>query len=116
MYWESEFYGQGEAARLADRVGEQMRLIDENLDLSTSSSYDRRSRAGTYRGRKSGDRALEQSLEKLQVEAADPPSSLKNVVIVLQKPSQIQFLTIVKDGTGNGYLGAGAARLGTSYI
>ena len=31
----TEFYGQGEAARLADRVGEQMRLIDENLDLSS---------------------------------------------------------------------------------
>ena len=30
-----EFYGQGEVARLADRVDEQMRLIDENLDLST---------------------------------------------------------------------------------
>ena len=29
-----EFYGQGEAARLADRVDEQLRLIDENLDLS----------------------------------------------------------------------------------
>lgn len=29
-----EFYGQGEAARLADRIGEQMRLIDENIDLS----------------------------------------------------------------------------------
>ena len=29
-----EFYGQGEAARLADRVGEQLRLIDENLDHS----------------------------------------------------------------------------------
>ena len=29
-----EFYGQGEAARLADRVDEQLRLIDENLDHS----------------------------------------------------------------------------------
>ena len=29
-----EFYGQGEVARLADRVDEQMRLIDENLDHS----------------------------------------------------------------------------------
>ena len=29
-----EFYGQGEAARLADRVDEQLRLVDENLDLS----------------------------------------------------------------------------------
>ena len=27
-----EFYGQGEAARLANRVDEQLRLIDENLD------------------------------------------------------------------------------------
>ena len=27
-----EFYGQGEVARLADRVDEQLRLIDENLD------------------------------------------------------------------------------------
>ena len=33
-----EFYGQGEAARLADRVGEQMRLIDENLDHSISTA------------------------------------------------------------------------------
>ena len=31
-----EFYGQGEAARLADRASEQMRLIDENLDHSLS--------------------------------------------------------------------------------
>ena len=29
-----EFYGQGEAARLADRVEEQLRLIDENLDMA----------------------------------------------------------------------------------
>ena len=29
-----EFYGQGEAARLANRVSEQLRLIDENLELS----------------------------------------------------------------------------------
>ena len=29
-----EFYGQGEAARLADRVDKQLRLIDENLDHS----------------------------------------------------------------------------------
>ena len=27
-----EFYGQGEVAHLADRVDEQLRLIDENLD------------------------------------------------------------------------------------
>ena len=31
-----EFYGQGEAARLANRVHEQLRLIDENLDHSDS--------------------------------------------------------------------------------
>ena len=31
-----EFYGQGEAARLANRVSEQLRLIDENLNLSVS--------------------------------------------------------------------------------
>ena len=31
-----EFYGQGEAARLADRVYEQLRLIDENLDHSNA--------------------------------------------------------------------------------
>ena len=33
-----EFYGQGEAARLADRVDEQLRLIDENLDHSTATA------------------------------------------------------------------------------
>ena len=31
-----EFYGQGEAVRLANRVHEQLRLIDENLDHSDS--------------------------------------------------------------------------------
>ena len=31
-----EFYGQGEAAQLANRVHEQLRLIDENLDHSDS--------------------------------------------------------------------------------
>ncbi len=31
-----EFYGQGEAAQLANRVTEQMRLIDENLDHSSA--------------------------------------------------------------------------------
>ena len=33
-----EFYGQGEAARLADRVSEQLRLIDENLDHSDANA------------------------------------------------------------------------------
>ena len=33
-----EFYGQGEAARLADRVHEQLRLIDENLDHSDATA------------------------------------------------------------------------------
>ena len=33
-----EFYGQGEAARLADRVDEQLRLIDENLDHSNATA------------------------------------------------------------------------------
>ena len=31
-----EFYGQGEVVRLADRVDEQLRLIDENLDHSVA--------------------------------------------------------------------------------
>ena len=33
-----EFYGQGEAARLANRVDEQLRLIDENLDHSDTTA------------------------------------------------------------------------------
>ena len=33
-----EFYGQGEVARLANRVDDQMRLIDENLDHSEAGS------------------------------------------------------------------------------
>ena len=33
-----EFYGQGEAARLANRVHEQLRLIDENLDHSDATA------------------------------------------------------------------------------
>lgn len=33
-----EFYGQGEVARLANRVSEQMRLIDENLDHSKATA------------------------------------------------------------------------------
>ena len=33
-----EFYGQGEVAQLANRVEEQMRLIDENLDHSVANS------------------------------------------------------------------------------
>ena len=68
----TEFYGQGEAARLADRVGEQMRLIDENLDLSTFNA------AIAEAGRELiGDEnqmiELKQRVEKLQVEAAARP-------------------------------------------
>ena len=33
-----EFYGQGEVAKLADRVDEQLRLIDENLDHSSATA------------------------------------------------------------------------------
>ena len=33
-----EFYGQGEAARLANRVSEQLRLIDENIDHSNAAA------------------------------------------------------------------------------
>ena len=67
-----EFYGQGEAARLADRVGEQLRLIDENLDHSFSMD----SIAATERELTKDEDLLsghKQSVEKLRVRAAARP-------------------------------------------
>lgn len=68
-----EFYGQGEVARLANLVGEQLRLIDENLDLSTAT--DSIAVAESLLGE--GERRIienEQRLEQLQVEAAERAS------------------------------------------
>ena len=67
-----EFYGQGEVARLADRVGEQLRLIDENLDHSKATA----SIAEAERKLESGESQLlenMQRLEQLCAEAAERP-------------------------------------------
>ena len=67
-----EFYGQGEAARLADRVDEQMRLIDENLDHSTSTDTIAEAERELVRDEKQMIEHLER-VEKLRVEAAERP-------------------------------------------
>ena len=67
-----EFYGQGEAARLANRVDEQLRLIDENLDLSTPTA----SISEVEQHLASGELQLiehKRHLEELRVEAASRP-------------------------------------------
>ena len=67
-----EFYGQGEAARLADRVGEQLRLIDENLDHSVSTDII----AATERDLTRDEDLLTEhknGVEELQVKAAARP-------------------------------------------
>ena len=67
-----EFYGQGEAARLANRVDEQMRLIDENLDLSipTASIAETEQHLATGEDQLIGNKRC---LEALRVEAATRP-------------------------------------------
>ena len=67
-----EFYGQGEAARLADRVGEQLRLIDENLDHSVSTDIVTAAERDLTRDE---DLLTEhkQGVEKLRVKAAARP-------------------------------------------
>lgn len=65
-----EFFGQGEAARLADRVDHQLRLLDENLDLSELSA----SVAASLRQLDAIEDELltnAQRLESLQVDAAE---------------------------------------------
>ena len=67
-----EFYGQGEVARLADRVDEQLRLIDENLDHSAATA----SIADAERHLKEHENRLiecKQCLEALRAEAASRP-------------------------------------------
>ena len=67
-----EFYGQGEVAQLANRVDEQMRLIDENLDLSAAGN----SIADAECQLASGEEQLvenKKSLEKLRAEAVTLP-------------------------------------------
>ena len=67
-----EFYGQGEVARLADRVDEQLRLIDENLDHSDAavaiSEIERKLKTGEEQLVE-----LKRCLEKLGIEAAKRP-------------------------------------------
>ena len=67
-----EFYGQGEAARLADRVDEQLRLIDENLDLSCLEATIAQTQHNLALGE---DQLIEQNtrLEELRIEAAKRP-------------------------------------------
>ena len=64
-----EFYGQGEAARLANRVSEQLRLIDENLDLSVPmdsiADAERRLERDEYQVTE-----LQQCVEELRAKAA----------------------------------------------
>ena len=67
-----EFYGQGEAARLANRVDEQLRLIDENLDLSVPSASISEAELHLAAGE---DQLIEykRRLEGLRIEAATRP-------------------------------------------
>lgn len=64
-----EFYGQGEAARLADRVSEQLRLIDENLDHSIATATIEEAERKLI---KNENQVIEhkQAVERLRVEAA----------------------------------------------
>ena len=67
-----EFYGQGEVAQLANRVDEQMRLIDENLDHSVVNSTIADAEGQLI----SGEKLLVESkkkLEELYAEAATLP-------------------------------------------
>ena len=67
-----EFYGQGEVAHLADRVDEQMRLIDENLDHSSADA----AIARLDRDLEDGEKRLIDlchTLENLRAEAATRP-------------------------------------------
>ena len=64
-----EFYGQGEVAQLADRVDEQLRLIDENLNHSDANA----SITEAWRSLEEDEEELtrlNQRLEELRVEAA----------------------------------------------
>ena len=67
-----EFYGQGEAAYLANRVDEQLRLIDENLDLSVPTASISKAEEQLSAGE---GRLIEykRRLEELRVEAATRP-------------------------------------------
>ena len=67
-----EFYGQGEAARLANRVDEQLRLIDENLDLSVPLASISEAEQDLAAGE---DQLIEHKrcLEELRVEAVTRP-------------------------------------------
>ena len=64
-----EFYGQGEAIRLANRVEDQMRLIDENLDLSAQSDAIRNADAQLAETEASLV-DFQHALEELRIEAA----------------------------------------------
>lgn len=67
-----EFYGQGEVARLADHVDEQLRLIDENIDnedlVSSIANLEEELSAGEESLIEANDR-----LEELQAQAAAQP-------------------------------------------
>ena len=67
-----EFYGQGEAAHLANRVDEQLRLIDENLDLSVPTASISEAEQHLPAGE---DQLIDHKrrLEELRVEAATRP-------------------------------------------
>ena len=72
-----EFYGQGEVALLANRVDEQLRLIDENLDHSGELAYIDEAE----RNLSAGEAQLAehtQDLELLQIEAATRPSLVEH--------------------------------------
>ena len=83
-----EFYGQGEVARLADRVDEQLRLIDENIDHSGAVA----SIAEAESSLEAGEAQLadkKHQLEALQVNAAASPrleERLKRLAESLEDP------------------------------
>lgn len=68
-----EFYGQGEVAQLANRVDEQLRLIDENLDHSRELARIDEAELALAAG-ESELAQHAQELELLRVEVADGPS------------------------------------------
>lgn len=67
-----EFYGQGEVARLADHVDEQLRLIDENLDHSAAMASIAEAE-GQLKANESRLMECKQRLEALRAEAATRP-------------------------------------------
>ena len=98
-----EFYGQGEAARLADRVDEQLRLIDENLDHSDARASIARAELQLITAE---DQLLEhkQALEGLRVEAATQPQLEERQAILAKSLSDPIFTERARWDTENAWI------------